>query len=323
MKVGIIGTGMVGSTAGYAMVMSGTGNEIVLVDLNEARAEAEAQDMAHAVPFAHPAVPTAVSRGDYKDLDGADVVVITAGVPQKPGETRLQLLEKNAAVFSQIIPQILKATPNPILVIATNPVDVMTEIAQRISGLPDERVIGSGTTLDTARFHWLLGEHLSISPQSVHAYVIGEHGDSEVLCWSGATVSGVPVAEFANQIGNPLTDAVRSRIDDGVRNAAYSIIDGKGATWFGIGASIARVVRAIENDEHAVLTVSKVENDVEGIGRVAASLPRIVCRKGAFETLMPKMTDDEHAALKRSALIIAEAIAEVDLPHSEQRRKSA
>lgn len=323
MKVGIIGTGMVGSTTGYAMVMSGTGNEIVLVDLNKARAEAEADDMAHAVPFAHPAVPTAVSSGDYADLDGADVVVITAGVPQKPGETRLQLLEKNAAVFAQIIPQILKATPNPILVVATNPVDVMTEIAQRISGLPDERVIGSGTTLDTARFHWLLGEHLSISPQSVHAYVIGEHGDSEVLCWSGATVSGVPVAEFANQIGNPLTDAVRSRIDDGVRNAAYSIIDGKGATWFGIGASIARVVRAIENDEHAVLTVSKVENDVEGIGRVAASLPRIVCRAGAFETLMPKMTDDEHAALKRSASIIAEAIAEVDLPHSEQRRKSA
>ena len=323
MKVGIIGTGMVGSTTGYAMVMSGTGNEIVLVDLNKARAEAEADDMAHAVPFAHPAVPTAVSSGDYADLDGADVVVITAGVPQKPGETRLQLLEKNAAVFSQIIPQILKASPDAILVIATNPVDVMTEIAQRISGLPDERVIGSGTTLDTARFHWLLGEHLSISPQSVHAYVIGEHGDSEVLCWSGATVSGVPVAEFANQIGNPLTDAVRARIDDGVRNAAYSIIDGKGATWFGIGASIARVVRAIENDEHAVLTVSKVENDVEGIGRVAASLPRIVCRKGAFETLMPKMTDDEHAALKRSALIIAEAIAEVDLPHSEQRRKSA
>ncbi len=313
MKVGVIGTGMVGSTAGYAMVMSGTANEIVLVDMNAARAEAEAHDMAHAVPFAY---PTVIRSGDYGDLADANVVVIAAGVAQKPGETRLQLLQKNAAVFSEIIPQVLEPAPDAILLIATNPVDVMTEIAQRISGLPEERVVGSGTILDTARFHALLGEYLSVSPQSVHAYVIGEHGDSEVLCWSEATVSGVPVAEFANQIGKPLTEAVRSEIDDGVRNAAYSIIDGKGATWFGIGAGIARIVRAIENDERAVLTVSKVENDVEGIGRVAASLPRIVSGDGVLDTLMPKMTDAEHEGLKRSALVIADAIAEVELPRN-------
>ena len=311
MKVAMIGTGMVGSTGGHSIVMSGAANEIVLVDMDAARAEAEAQDIAHAVPFAHPMV---VRSGDYGEIAGADVVVIAAGVAQEPGETRLQLLERNAAVFSDIIPQVLGSAPDAILLIASNPVDIMTEISKRISGLPAERVVGSGTILDTARFRSLLGEYLSISPQSVHSYVIGEHGDSEVLCWSEAAAGGVPIAEFANQIGRPLTEAARSAIDDGVRRAAYRIIEGKGATWFGIGAGIARIVRAIGNDERAVLTVSKVEDDVEGIGPVAVSLPRVVAREGVLDTLMPKINDEEHAALKRSASVIAEAIAEVKLP---------
>jgi L-lactate dehydrogenase len=311
MKVGVIGTGMVGSTGAYAMVMSGAANEIVLIDMNAARADAEAQDIAHAVPFAR---PTVVRSGGYDDLEGADVVVIGAGVAQKPGETRLQLLERNAAVFSEIIPQVLRPAPDAILLIATNPVDIMTEISRRISGLPGERVIGTGTILDTARYRSLLGEHLGISPRSVHSYVIGEHGDSEVLCWSEAAAGGVPIAEFASQTGKPLTDSARSAIDEGVRRAAYRIIDGKGATWFGIGAGIARIVLAIGSDERAVLTVSKVEDDVEGIGTVAVSLPRIVARQGVLDTLMPKISEEEHEALKRSALIIAEAITQFKLP---------
>ena len=191
MKIGIVGCGMVGSTSAYALVMSGVGREIVLVDVNRARAEAEANDISHAVPFAH---PLTVRAGDYADLDGARVVVIAGGVAQKPGETRLQLLQRNADVFRQIVPSVLSAAPEAVLLVVSNPVDIMTHLAAQFAadfGVPHTRVFGSGTTLDTARFRALVGRHFDVDPQHVHAYVIGEHGDSEVLVWSQATIAGL------------------------------------------------------------------------------------------------------------------------------------
>src|SRR5438874_9225501 len=217
MKVGIVGSGFVGATAGYALVMSGVGRELVLVDKNVARAEAEADDIRHAVPFAH---PLDVQAGGYEDLAGCRVVVICAGVGQKSGETRLQLVQRNAQVFHEVIPAVLKQAPEAVLVVATNPVDVMTHIASRFAatcGVPAGRVLGSGTTLDTARFRSLLGGHCRVDPHHVHAYVIGEHGDSEVLTWSLATVGGMPLDEFARLRGIDLSDRVRAEIDGKVR----------------------------------------------------------------------------------------------------------
>jgi L-lactate dehydrogenase len=305
MKIGIVGAGMVGSAAAYAMVLRGVGSEIILVDLNEKLTLAHAQDITHAAPFAHPVV---VRPGSYEDLDGASVVVLTAGVSQKPGETRIQLLGRNAAVFRAIIPKVLEAAPRALLVVATNPVDVMTQIATRIAGVSPSRVIGSGTILDTSRFRALLGTHLGIAPHSVHAYVLGEHGDSEVLVWSSAMAGNIPITTFAAQVRAPITEDVRERIDLGVRRAAYSIIEGKGSTYYGIGAGIARLVEAILKNEQAVLTVSIVNADVEGVRDVALSLPRVVGVRGVTVDLYPDLDDHERTALKRSAEILKEAM---------------
>lgn len=308
MKIGIIGAGNVGSTAAYAMVMLGVGSEVVLVDLDEKLTIAQAQDIMHAAPFASPLI---VRRGDYPDLDGAEVVILTAGVSQKPGETRIQLLERNANVFKAIIPQVLSAAPDAILIVATNPVDVMTHIATRVSGLPPTRVIGSGTILDTARFRSLLGGHLGISPQSVHGYVLGEHGDSEVLCWSSARAGTIPLDAFAAQVRAPITKSVRADIDDGVRHAAYKIIDGKGSTYFGVAAGLARLVRAIQDNENKVFSVAIVNQEVEGVSDVALSLPRVVGRAGIVADLYPELNAEEHTALRRSAEILKEAYTSV------------
>lgn len=301
MKVGIVGAGMVGSAAGYAMALLGTVQEVVFVDLNAALARAQAEDIAHAVPFAS---ATLVRSGGYDALAGAGIVILAAGVGQKPGETRLQLLSRNAEVFRSIVGEVLRVAPDAILLVASNPVDIMTDVTTRLSGLPARRVIGSGTILDTARFRSLLGDHLGIAPQSVHAYVMGEHGDSEVLAWSAARAGSVSLRSFAAQVGAPLTDSVRARIDDGVRNAAYTIIDGKGATWYGIGAGLARIVRAILRDEQAVLSVSIMTGEVEGVRDVALSVPRVVGRAGVTADLFPELDAEEHAALQRSAQLL-------------------
>src|SRR6188472_4356533 len=255
MKIGVVGCGMVGSTSAYALLMSGIGREIVLVDVNRARAEAEANDISHAVPFAH---PLTVRPGHYPDLNGARVVVIAGGVAQKPGETRLQLLQRNADVFRQIVPSILRHAPEAVLLVITNPVDIMTHLAAHFAaefGLPAKRVIGSGTTLDTARFRTLIGRHFDVDPHHVHAYVIGEHGDSEVLVWSQAAIAGLSLDEFAKVHGKPLTAVDRQQIDENVRRAAYQIIAGKGATYFGIGSAVARIVDVLLHDQRAILTI--------------------------------------------------------------------
>lgn len=301
MKVGIVGAGMVGSAAGYALALMGIATEVVLVDMNTALALAQAEDISHAVPFVS---ATVVRPGEYQDLHGAGVVVLAAGVSQKPGEGRLELLERNADVFRQVIASVLEAAPDAILLIATNPVDIMTQIATRLSGLAPGRVIGSGTILDTARFRSLLGRHLGIAPQSVHAYVLGEHGDSEVLGWSNARAGAISLQSFAEQVGKPITDAVRAEIDDGVRNAAYRIIAGKGSTYYGIGAGLARIIKAIAQDQRDVLSVSMVMERVGDVEDVALSVPRVVGREGILSDLVPELDAGEQAALLRSARLL-------------------
>ncbi|MGV1772712.1 L-lactate dehydrogenase [Agrobacterium vitis] len=301
MKVGIVGAGMVGSASAYALTMLGIASEIVLVDYNTDLAQAQAEDISHAVPFVS---ATLVRAGHYDDFAGAGVVIISAGVSQKPGETRLELLGRNAEVFRRVVDQVLAAAPNAILLIASNPVDIMTDIATRLSGLAPQRVIGSGTILDTARFRSLLGRYLEISPQSVHAYVLGEHGDSEVLAWSNAMVGAVPLMSFAEQAGKPVTDTVRSEIDAGVRRAADKIIKGKGATYYGIGAGLARIVKAIASDQRDVLSVSSVTAELGGVINVAASVPRVIGSGGILMDLVPDLDETERIALAKSARML-------------------
>src|SRR5688572_20278496 len=313
MKIGIVGCGLVGSTSAYALVMSGVGREIVLVDLNRARAEAEANDIYHAVPFAH---PLSVRAGDYPDLVGAQVVVIAGGVAQKPGETRLQLLQRNAEVFRQIIPSVLRHAPDAVLLVVTNPVDIMTHLAAQFAaefGVPHTRVIGSGTTLDTARFRALLGRHFGVDPHHVHGYVIGEHGDSEVLVWSQATIAGLSLDEFAKVRGKPLASAKRQQIDEQVRRAAYHIIAGKGATYYGIGSAVARIADVLLHDQRAILTICCRITGVPDCDGATLALPHLVGGEGALATIPLPLDTAERDALKRSAGILREAIQSLKL----------
>ncbi len=311
-KIGIVGTGFVGATAAYALVMRGVGSEIALVDINQARAKAEAADILHAVPFAH---QMRVTAGDYSELTNCKVVIITAGVNQKPGETRLQLLERNAAIFKSVVPQVLEHAPDAVLVVATNPVDIMTHLTARFAaefGVPSSRVVGSGTTLDTARFRALLSQHLGVAAGNVHGYVIGEHGDSEVLAWSLVTVGVIPLEDYCRIQKIKLTDAIRKDIDQKVRRAAYTIIEGKGATYYGIGSALARLVKAILDDQRAVLTVCSPMPQVVDVENITLALPHMVGKNGVIGTLPLPLSLDEEAALQNSAEIIKVAITEIE-----------
>jgi L-lactate dehydrogenase len=312
MKVGVVGSGLVGATAAYALVMRGVGSEIVLVDQNESRAIAEADDIRHAVPFAH---SLEVRAGKYANLVGSRVVIIAAGVGQKPGETRLQLLQRNAAVFREVVPAILAHAPKAVLVVATNPVDVMTHLAARFAseaGLPTGRVFGSGTTLDTARFRTLLGSHCRVDSHNVHGYVIGEHGDSEVLTWSLVSVGGIPLESFAKARGIDLSESVKRDIDTKVRRAAYTIISGKNATYYGIGSALARIVEAVQQDQHSILTVCAPTPDVAGVKDVTVALPRLVGADGVVEAIPLPLNAIEQEQLRASATVIRNALNELD-----------
>ena len=308
MKVGIVGTGLVGATAAYALVMQGIGREIVLVDLNVTRAAAEAADILHAVPFAH---ALRVRSGEYQDLGGCRVVIIAAGVSQKPGETRLELLGRNAAVFRSVVPSILKHAPDTILLVATNPVDVMTHMAAIYAGehgVPSHRVIGSGTTLDTARYRSLLSEHVGVDASHVHGYVIGEHGDSEVLTWSLTNIGNLPLEAFCRLEGIRLGKEEREAIDRQVRRAAYTIIEGKGATYYGIGSALARIINVILRDQRAILTVCTRLPEVAGVEDVTISLPQLLGGDGVLASFPLPLEDEEQEALQRSARVIRDAI---------------
>lgn len=312
MKIGIIGSGLVGSTSAYAMVMRGVGREIVMVDLNQARAQAEADDILHAVPFAH---PIQIRAGQYADLTDSRVVVITAGVNQQPGESRLQLLGRNAGVMRQIVPNVLQYAPEAILLVATNPVDVITHLVSRFAkeqGVTSSHVIGTGTTLDTARFRALLGRRLGVDAQHIHGYVVGEHGDSEVLTWSLAAVGGIPLDKFCREIESPFCEDDIREIDEQVRRAAYHIIEAKGATYYGIGSAVARIVEVILRDQRSILTVSSLLPDVAGVKDVTVALPRLIGGQGVIGALPLPLDDIEQAKLHESAKIVRNAIDELE-----------
>lgn len=308
MKIGVVGSGLVGATAAYALVMRGVGREIVLVDKNTGRASAEADDIFHAVPFAHPAN---ILAGDYPDLAGARVVIMAAGVNQRPGETRMELLGRNAAVFYEVIPQIIRFAPEAVLVVATNPVDVMTHLTARIAardGIPAARVFGSGTTLDTARFRALLSRHLGVDSPYVHANVIGEHGDSEVLAWSQVEIGSLSLEEFCAYRGIVLDAGIRSSIDEAVRRAAYRIIEGKGATYYGIGSALARIVQVILGDQRSILTICAPADVIAGVRDVTVAMPHLLGGEGVIARLPLTLIAEEEAALARSAAIVRQAI---------------
>jgi L-lactate dehydrogenase len=313
MKVGIVGCGMVGSASAFALVMQGVGREIVLVDANRARADAEANDIYHAVPFAH---PLTVRAGDYPDLTECRVVVIAAGVAQKPGETRLQLLQRNASVFAHVVPSILRHAPDTVLVVVSNPVDIMTHLAAHFaarSGVPVTRVIGSGTMLDTARFRTLLGRHFDVDPQHVHAYVVGEHGDSEVLTWSQASIAGMSLDDFVKIHGTPLSPAERQQMDEQVRRAAYHIIAGKGATYYGIGSAVTRLVDVLLHDQRAILSICCRITAASEYQDVTFSLPHLVGGAGALAAIQLPLDKAEQEGLRHSANVLREATHSLQL----------
>lgn len=305
MKIGIVGAGFVGATAAYALLMQGIGRKIVLVDINKMRAQAEADDLYHAVPFSS---PLEIIAGDYDALAGASIVILAAGVNSaSPEETRLELLGRNAEVFREVVPAVLKAAPNTLLLVATNPVDIMTHLTARYAaeaGVPAGRVIGSGTTLDTARFRALLGRKVGVDSQHVHAYVVGEHGDSEVLTWSNVTIGGIDLDEFVIQREMVLNEADRADIDHQVRNAAPHIIRGKRATYYGIGSALARIVNVLLHDQRAIMTVCTPHDEIAGVPDVTASLPHLIGGQGVIDSFPLKLQPNEQDALHNSVTII-------------------
>ncbi len=315
LRVAIVGTGNVGSTFAYALLLSGLAPEIVLIDINRARAEGEAMDLNHALPFAH---PTRIWAGDYSDCAGAAITMVAAGVAQKPGETRLDLVKRNAEVFRQVIPRVAEHNPNGIILIATNPVDVLTYASWKFSGLPAERVIGSGTILDTARFRYLLSQHFGVDSHSVHAYIIGEHGDSEVPVWSLAHIAGMRLPAYAEATGIALEPAALEEIFRCTRDAAYEIIRRKGATYYAVAAGLMRIVQAILRDQRTVLSVSSLIRDYRGIDDVCLSLPTVLYRDGVERVLRLNLSPDETDALRRSAAVLRKTIDELNLPKSQE-----
>jgi L-lactate dehydrogenase len=300
-RVVVVGAGNVGATFAYALLFRGLAAEIVLIDANRARAEGEAMDLNHAEPFTY---PTRVWAGDYDDCAGAAIVVISAGAGQRPGETRLDLVKKNADIFGKIVPEVSKRNPDGILLIATNPVDVLTQVSQKLSGLPPNRVIGSGTILDTARFRYLLGEHFGVEPRSVHAYIIGEHGDSEVPVWSLANIAGLRLADYADLNGITHDQSMLDDIFRRTRDAAYHIIERKGATYYAVAAGLMRIVEAILRDQHTVLSVSSLIRDYYGINNLCLSLPTVVGRNGIERVLRLQLSETEQNALQSSAEVL-------------------
>jgi L-lactate dehydrogenase len=280
----------------YTLLLSGLASEIVLIDANKARAEGEAMDISHALPF----TPAArIWAGDYDDCTDAAVTVIAAGAAQKPGETRLDLVKKNAAIFEQIVPA--ASAGEGLLLVATNPVDVLTYAALRYSGLPPHRVLGSGTVLDTARFRYLLSRHFNVDAHNVHAYIIGEHGDSEVPVWSLANIAGLRLADFCATYGVSLEDKDKTEIFAQTRDAAYHIIERKGSTYYAVAAGLLQIVRAILRDQNSVITVSSLMNGLYGLHDVCLSLPTVVNRHGIHRVLELQLTDEEQAQLRHSA----------------------
>lgn len=307
-RVAIVGTGNVGASFAYNLLLTGLASEIVLIDANRARAEGEAMDLNHAMPLAKPA---RIWAGDYSDTAGAAVTVVTAGSAQRPGETRIDLAQRNANIFRQIIPEIVRHNPDGIILIATNPVDVLTYAAIKISGLPAQRIIGSGTILDTARFRSLLSQHFGVDPRSVHANIIGEHGDSEVPVWSLANIAGMHLQNFCALNNLDCQDKVLEEIFQQTRDAAYHIIERKGATYYAIATGLTRITEAILRDQNTVLSVSSLIDNYYGLNDLCFSLPSVVDAGGVERILRLELDETELAGLKRSAAVLRDTIHKI------------
>jgi L-lactate dehydrogenase len=304
-KISVVGAGFVGSTIAYTLVQKGVASDIVLVDVNHDRAEGEAMDIAHGAPFAK---VSSIRAGDYPDTKGSDLVIITAGTNQKPGETRLDLITRNATIMRDAAGQIAQHSPDTILLVVANPVDVMSHVARQVTGFPAQRVIGSGTVLDSSRFRYLLSlEFGGVDPRNIHGYILGEHGDSEFPAWSLVNVAGMGIDEAASVFGVTFDASVRDRIASQTRNAAYEIIQRKHATYYGIGMSASRIVEALVRDEHSIMSCSTFLDGPYGLADVYLSLPVILGQHGVEKVLTPALPDDEVTLLHRSADLLKQA----------------
>jgi len=309
-RIAVVGVGNVGATFAYALLQSGLAGEIVLIDNNKVKAEGEAMDLNHAVPLTH---STKIWAGDYSDCRRAAVTVVTAGSSQKPGETRLDLVHRNYSIFQSIIPEIVKHNPNGILLIATNPVDILSYASWKISGLPSQRVIGSGTILDTARFRFLLSQHAGVDARSVHATIIGEHGDSEVPVWSLANIAGMNLQDYCKANCREYEPLVYEKIFEKTRDAAYEIIQKKGATYYAVANGLVRIVEAVLRDQNTVLSVSTLIEDYYGIDNVYFSLPCIIGHNGIEKVMHLQLDDREQKGILNSAAVLKEILKDLGL----------
>jgi L-lactate dehydrogenase len=309
-KGAIIGAGQVGMACAYSMLIQSTFDEMVLVDVERNKVEGEVMDLMHGLPFVGPAT---VKAGTAADCQGADVVIITAGAKQKSGESRLQLLGRNVTIFKNLIPELVQSCPEAIFLIVSNPVDVMTYVTWKLSGLPSTSVVGSGTVLDTARFRYLLAQNLHLDPRSIHAYIIGEHGDSEVAVWSRVNVAGMPLQALNPDVGTATDPEQWDRIFTQVKTAAYEVIQRKGATSYAIGLGVTQIVQAILRDQHRVLTVSCLTHGLYGIEEMYLGLPAVVNRQGVGSIVQLALSPLEEQQLKHSAQILRQAIEGIEL----------
>ncbi|MCB2186641.1 MAG: L-lactate dehydrogenase [Deltaproteobacteria bacterium] len=310
-KVAVVGAGLVGSTFAYALAQSHFARQLALVDEHQpGRARGEARDLGHALPFIG---SLAIEAGGYEVCQGAHLVVLAAGAAQKPGETRLDLAKKNTAIIQGIVPQVLAAAPDALLLVVANPVDVLTYAAWRTSGLPPERVFGSGTGLDTARFRYELASHCHLDPTNVHGYVLGEHGDSEVMLWSGVRLGGQSLEEYCPVCGRGCGPTVRGTVEERVRRAAYEIIDLKGATNWAIGSALTHLAGVVLRDRHSIVTVSTLVSGRPGWPTAHLSLPVVLGREGVERVWLPPLAPEEEKALAASARVLRETLDSVGL----------
>ncbi len=318
-KIVLVGTGMVGMSFAYAALNQNLCDELVLCDINTKRAEGEAQDLNHGLAFSKTSMR--IYAGDYSDCKGADIVVISAGVNQKPGETRLELLQRNLEIFKTIVEPVVKSGFDGIFLVATNPVDIMTRITRKLSGFENSKVIGTGTTLDSARLRFLLGDYFKIDPRNIHGYVIGEHGDSEFVPWSQVTIGPKPVRD--ELMDNPefkMSDL--EQIEEEVRHAAYKIIEAKGATYYGIGMAICRVARAVLQDENSILTVSSRLDGTYGLDKVYAGNPCVVNKYGAVRRIELTMMNNEMKKFKESCELLDKTFCSLSFDKKEENEEN-
>lgn len=309
-KVAVIGCGFVGSTSAFSLINSGLFSEMVLIDANQKKAEGEAMDLSHGSAYQ---TPMKIYAGGYDDIVDAGLIVITAGANQKPNETRLDLVKKNVEIFKSIIPEIKNRNCEGILLIVANPVDILTYVTIKLSGFPANRVIGSGTVLDTARLKYVLGKHLQVDPRDVHAYIIGEHGDSELAVWSGAQVSGIHINHFCELRGHFNHQEAMERLAQEVKNSAYEIIDRKGATYYGVAVAVQRIATAIVKNEHAVLPVSSYMNGEFGLYDLCISMPTVIGANGVEMVVDIYLNNEENEKFQASAKALKEVLNSLDL----------